>query len=352
MGTNLTAITTYTQYLLDNPDVAIGGTQYVDPRTYRLAITGLVNSTQSLTYNEVVNGFSPKLRVTTLLCVEGWSVIVLWQGVSLTDLLNYAGISSGANTVIFLASDGYSSSLPLQYIEDQNIMIAYKMNNVTLTPQLGWPFFLVATNQYGYKWVEWVTEINVSEKPDYLGYWESRGYPNDATVGSIAGSAQTLNGNHTTVAVPASKTFSINPQEKQTFTLALAISDQVNGSLVIAGGASEQIKLEVTNPSGNVIYSHWFTLNGTFNFSADTAGNFNVTLDNSGCSCVTEKNVTIDYAINGNSTSLDSQNTLNGGESGANGWVSVVVVSGLVVLVVAVIVGVAFVVRRRVRLCP
>ena len=70
-------------------------------------------------------------------------------------------------------------------------MIAYKMNNVTLTPQTGFPFFLVAKNQYGYKWIEWLTEINVSNDSNYLGFWESRGYPNNATV---LGSAQPLNG--------------------------------------------------------------------------------------------------------------------------------------------------------------
>jgi DMSO/TMAO reductase YedYZ molybdopterin-dependent catalytic subunit len=99
------------------------------------------------------------------------------------DLLQSAGgMVPGANTVIFYAQDGYSSSLPLDYVKQNNIMIAYKINNVTLTPQTGWPFFLVATDQYGYKWVEWITEINVSSNSDYRGYWESRGYPNDASV--------------------------------------------------------------------------------------------------------------------------------------------------------------------------
>jgi hypothetical protein len=41
---------------------------------------------------------------------------------------------------------------------------------------------LVAQNQYGYKWIKWVTEIDVSNDSSYLGYWESRGYPNNATV--------------------------------------------------------------------------------------------------------------------------------------------------------------------------
>ena len=120
--------------------------------------------------------------MATLPCVEGWSVTLLWQGVPINDLLSRANVSPDATALIFLASDGYSTSLPLDYVKQNNITIAYKINNVTLTPRTGWPFFLVAKNQYGYKWIEWLTEINVSDDSNYLGYWESRGYPNDATV--------------------------------------------------------------------------------------------------------------------------------------------------------------------------
>jgi DMSO/TMAO reductase YedYZ molybdopterin-dependent catalytic subunit len=181
-GIPLTPINDYIAYLKAHPDVAIKGTQTIDQSTYQLAITGLVNNPENYSYTEVVN-LNATQQVATLPCVEGWSVTMLWQGIPLTELLNHAGgVGSDANTVIFIASDGYSSALPLDYIKENNIMIAYKMNNVTLTPQLGWPFFLVANNQYGYKWVEWITEIRVSSDSNYLGYWESRGYPNNATV--------------------------------------------------------------------------------------------------------------------------------------------------------------------------
>lgn len=188
-GITLTPISVYIQYLDAHPDVAIKGVQNIDKATYRLNITGMVESPQLVTYDEVVDGFSSKLEVATLPCVEGWSVTVLWEGVPIVDLLNHYGMSSEANTIIFIAADGYSSSLPLEYIKDNNLMIAYKMNNITLTPKLGWPFFLVATNQYGYKWVEWITEINVSNNTNYLGYWESRGYPNDAPVQGPSGAS-------------------------------------------------------------------------------------------------------------------------------------------------------------------
>lgn len=181
-GQNLTPVNTYIDYLNQHPDVAIKGVQNIDPATYKLAITGMVNNSTNYTYDQVVNNFNSTLQVATLPCVEGWSVTMLWQGVPIIELLNQTGVVSGANTLIFLAADGYSSSLPLDYVKQHNILIAYKMNNVTLTPKLGWPFFLVANDQYGYKWVEWVTEINVSNDSNYMGYWESRGYPNNATV--------------------------------------------------------------------------------------------------------------------------------------------------------------------------
>ncbi|MGZ4851549.1 MAG: molybdopterin-dependent oxidoreductase [Candidatus Bathyarchaeia archaeon] len=190
-GQSLTALNTYIYYLYQHPDVAIKGAQNVDKDSYRLAITGLVNNTINYTYDEVVNDFNSTLEVATLPCVEGWSVTLLWQGVQITDLLAHANVSSKSNTLIFVAADGYTTSLTLDYVKQNNITIAYKMNNVTLTPQTGFPFFLVAKNQYGYKWIEWLTEINVSNNTNYLGYWESRGYPNNARV-SNPGNASPL----------------------------------------------------------------------------------------------------------------------------------------------------------------
>ena len=107
---------------------------------------------------------------------------MLWQGVPINALLQDAGASPNATTIIFSASDGYTTELPISYIVQNNLILAYKVNNVTLAPQVGWPFMLIAQNQYGYKWIKWVTGIEVSNDTSYLGYWESRGYPNNAAV--------------------------------------------------------------------------------------------------------------------------------------------------------------------------
>jgi DMSO/TMAO reductase YedYZ molybdopterin-dependent catalytic subunit len=161
---------------------SIKGPQNVSKTTYRLTITGLVNKTVEYTYSEVLGKFQRYQKVVTLHCVEGWSVKILWEGFLVKDLLQDAGVDPDAVAVIFHAYDGYTTALPLDYITNKNIIIAYKMNGITLPPERGFPFQLVAESQYGYKWIKWITQIELTDKPDYLGYWESRGYPNNATL--------------------------------------------------------------------------------------------------------------------------------------------------------------------------
>jgi DMSO/TMAO reductase YedYZ molybdopterin-dependent catalytic subunit len=161
---------------------AISGTQYINVSTYNLVITGLVNKPINYTYDEVVNNHQKYQQVVTIYCVEGWHAKILWEGILLKDLLQETGTDPNAQVIIFYASDGYSTSLPLDYIVNNNIMLAYKMNGVTMTPQTGFPFMLVAQSQYGYKWIKWITQIDVSNDTTFRGYWESRGYPNNAQV--------------------------------------------------------------------------------------------------------------------------------------------------------------------------
>jgi DMSO/TMAO reductase YedYZ molybdopterin-dependent catalytic subunit len=166
----------------DFKENSIKGPQHVNESTYRLTITGLVNETVEFSYDDVINGFQKYQKVITLHCVEGWSVDILWEGFLLKDLLNEAGIDPQTQVVIFYAYDGYSTSLPLDYILDNDILIAYKMNDLVLPPERGFPFQLVAESKYGYKWIKWITEIELSDNEDYLGYWERRGFSNDADL--------------------------------------------------------------------------------------------------------------------------------------------------------------------------
>ncbi len=162
---------------------SIHGPQYISTQDYRLGITGLVASDKVYTYDEVINEHQSYMKVTTLSCVEGWYVKILWEGVLMRDLLDEAGVLPEASIVIFYAEDGYTTSLPLDYIVNNNIMIAYRMNGLTLPPERGYPFALVAESKWGYKWIKWIVAMELSDDVNYRGFWESRGYSNTAEVG-------------------------------------------------------------------------------------------------------------------------------------------------------------------------
>lgn len=104
---------------------------------------------------------------------------ILWEGVPIADLLGEAGVKPAANTVIFRSYDDYSTSLPLDYITKKNILLAYKMNDIPLPYERGFPFLVVAEDKWGYKWAKCVTKIELSNDPNYRGYWETQGYNNN-----------------------------------------------------------------------------------------------------------------------------------------------------------------------------
>lgn len=168
--------------IADFRENSIKGPQYLDFDNYRLKVTGLVANPGEYTVDDVIAGFQSYRKVVKLHCVEGWSVTILWEGLLVKDLVERAQALPEANTVIFHAYDGYTTSLPLDYIVDQDILMAHKMNDVVLPPQRGAPFQLVAESKLGYKWIKWITEIELSDDADYRGYWESRGYSNDADL--------------------------------------------------------------------------------------------------------------------------------------------------------------------------
>jgi len=130
---------------------SIKGPQYLDIGSYQLKVNGLVEKPQSYTYEAIIDENQNYKKIVTLNCVEGWSATILWEGVLVKDLIAKSGLLSDAKVVIFHAYDGYTTSLPLEYIVDNNIIMAHRINEISLPPERGFPFQLVAEGKWGYK---------------------------------------------------------------------------------------------------------------------------------------------------------------------------------------------------------
>jgi DMSO/TMAO reductase YedYZ molybdopterin-dependent catalytic subunit len=152
----------------------------IDITEYTLVVTGLVDTELVLTYEDILS--SPAVtQITTLYCVTGFQDTGLWTGVPLKYILEKAGYSQDAVSVIFYAGDDYTSSISLEKALQEDTILAYKMNGVTLPRNHGYPLRLVVPDKWGYKWVKWVVKIELVDY-EYEGYWESRGYSNIADV--------------------------------------------------------------------------------------------------------------------------------------------------------------------------
>ena len=167
----------------DQNNNALAGTQVIDRDTYILTVDGLVDNPLTLTYDQLLE-YPQESWLMQLHCVEGWDFRAKWTGPQLNSIFNDAGVQPEAKIVIFYTTDapeGYSS-LDLDYIRDNNIIIALKLNDITLPTDRGFPFQVVAKEKFGYKWAKWVTRIELSSDTSFRGYWEEAGYNNNADI--------------------------------------------------------------------------------------------------------------------------------------------------------------------------
>ncbi|MBC7194434.1 MAG: molybdopterin-dependent oxidoreductase [Caldisericia bacterium] len=161
---------------------SIKGPQEIKIENYKLEIYENGVLKKEYKYEDVINNFETHKRIITLYCVEGWDTKILYEGVKLLDLLKDSEVSLNYPTIIFTGVDGYTTSLEIDFVLNNDLFIAYKMNGIVIPKENGFPFVLIGENKWGYKWIKWLKKIELSNDKDYRGYWESRGYSNRANL--------------------------------------------------------------------------------------------------------------------------------------------------------------------------
>jgi len=146
---------------------------------WRLIVTGLVDKSLNLSWAEIVA--MPKTTVNAaLICVDAPNVLMSgnWTGIQLRTLLEEAKPSADVIKVGFYAADGYSTDLTIETAIRDDIILAYEINGNPLND-----LRLVVPGKWGYKWISQLTVIQLVNY-DFLGRWESAGYPDEANIGS------------------------------------------------------------------------------------------------------------------------------------------------------------------------
>jgi DMSO/TMAO reductase YedYZ molybdopterin-dependent catalytic subunit len=182
-------------YLLIHYDIPA-----IDVETWRLAVDGAVEHPLSVTLDELRS--RPALDVaSTMECAgngralfdpmpasQPWILEAVgtaaWRGVPLRDLLEEAGLTSGAVEILFTGADrgveggiaqSYQRSLPLDEALREDVLLAYEMNGAPLPPQHGFPLRLVVPGWYGMTSVKWLAGVTAIEHR-FTGYQQAHSY--------------------------------------------------------------------------------------------------------------------------------------------------------------------------------
>ncbi len=131
---------------------------------YRLRINGLVARPAELSLAEL-RALPRHEQITQHFCIQGWSGVAKWGGVSMQTLLELVGPSPEAKWVVFYSigegSDGgvYYDAHPIEQMGYHLTMLAYDMNDEALSFGHGAPLRLRNETQLGFKQVKWVKGV-------------------------------------------------------------------------------------------------------------------------------------------------------------------------------------------------
>ena len=154
-----------------------------DFRDYTLRVNGLVNTPVELTLTQL-RALEHHEQITQHFCIQGWSGVAKWGGVSMQTLMDVVQPAPEAKWVIFyshaLGPDGglYYDAQPIEQMSHHLTMLAYDMNDDTLDFGHGAPLRLRNEVELGFKMVKWLKGVEFVEHFSDVGGGLG-GYNND-----------------------------------------------------------------------------------------------------------------------------------------------------------------------------
>jgi len=154
-----------------------------DFRDYTLRVNGLVKNPVELNLTQL-RALAHHEQITQHFCIQGWSGVAKWGGVSMQTLMDVVQPAPEAKWVIFyshaLGPDGglYYDAQPIEQMSHHLTMLAYDMNDETLDFGHGAPLRLRNEIELGFKMVKWLKGVEFVEHFSDVGGGLG-GYNND-----------------------------------------------------------------------------------------------------------------------------------------------------------------------------
>jgi DMSO/TMAO reductase YedYZ molybdopterin-dependent catalytic subunit len=146
----------------------------VDPKDYRLELGGRIRERKSWTLAELY-ALPRTSQITRHCCVEGWSAIGKWGGVTFRHFLQRVGADLSARYVGFKCLDDYYTSIDMATALHPQTLLTFTFADQILPPKYGFPMKLRIPTKLGFKNPKHIMEIFVTNMYPG-GYWEDQGY--------------------------------------------------------------------------------------------------------------------------------------------------------------------------------
>lgn len=161
------------------PVLSYGSPPRYDMAAWRLRLYGEVAAPTELSWSQLQA--LPQTALTAdMHCVTTWSRLDNnWEGVAFKDLVSLVRPRPEAHFVIAHCASNYTTSLPVEVLGDEDVLIASRHDGEDLTPDHGGPLRLVVPKKYAWKSAKWLEALEWVEH-DRLGFWERNGYNNSA----------------------------------------------------------------------------------------------------------------------------------------------------------------------------
>ncbi len=161
----------------DWPVLDLGAQPAISREQFRLMVDGLVENPGVFDWAGIM-ALPQSEDVSDIHCVTAWSRYDnRWGGVRAKDLVLLVRPRVEVRFVLFQSSDGYTTNVPREAFEDDDVMLAHSWNGEPLDRRHGGPLRIVIPKLYFWKSAKWVRRITFSAE-DRPGFWEVRGYHN------------------------------------------------------------------------------------------------------------------------------------------------------------------------------
>ena len=158
---------------------------------WELKVTGMVDKELRFSYADLLERQLVEEDIT-LTCVSNTvggqlTGTARWLGLPLSELLDEAGVKTGADQIVGRSVDGYTGGFPLAAAYDRPTLIAIGMNGEPLPIDHGFPARLMVPGLYGYtSATKWLTEIELTRFADFDQYWVKRGWDEQAPIKTMS----------------------------------------------------------------------------------------------------------------------------------------------------------------------